>query len=81
MINRLKWKRHYDKLMLNAKHRGKPKEYVEAHHIVPTSVGGENIKTNKVWLTSREHLIAHKLWARMECDPLKQRKALTSSAP
>lgn len=33
----------------------------EAHHINPQSDGGENILTNLVWFTPKEHVIAHHL--------------------
>lgn len=42
--------------------RRKSKEqYFEIHHILPTSLGGTNDKSNLVLLTAREHFIAHLL--------------------
>lgn len=76
--NRLKYKRIYDRLMIKAKSRMKPDGYCERHHILPVSIGGTNSSENLVWLTAREHLIAHKLWARMEDDSRKRRKALNA---
>jgi hypothetical protein len=38
--------------------------YKENHHIIPSSLGGSDDKTNKVALTGREHYIAHLLLAR-----------------
>lgn len=35
--------------------------YTENHHIIPFSLGGENVGTNMVRLTAREHFIAHLL--------------------
>lgn len=35
--------------------------YVEEHHIIPRCIGGSNGKSNLVYLTGREHFIAHKL--------------------
>ncbi len=35
--------------------------YVESHHIVPKSLGGTNSKSNLVYLTAKEHFVAHKL--------------------
>ena len=32
---------------------------LEVHHILPTSLGGEDIVENKIALTPREHFIAH----------------------
>lgn len=34
---------------------------LECHHIIPTCVNGENIKSNKVLLTLREHYVCHLL--------------------
>jgi hypothetical protein len=74
-INPDKYAAIYRALMSTAQSRGKPAGYVEQHHIEPRSVGGPNTKDNLVWLTAREHLVAHKLWARMEQDPKRKRKA------
>ncbi len=35
--------------------------YVEKHHIIPKSLGGDNKKSNIVSLTAKEHYICHKL--------------------
>lgn len=35
--------------------------YYENHHIIPSCLGGSNLKENKVLLTAREHFICHKL--------------------
>jgi hypothetical protein len=39
--------------------------YVESHHITPKSLGGDNSKTNLVYLTAREHFVAHWLLTKM----------------
>ena len=39
--------------------------YGESHHIFPDSLGGPNDTENFVWLTSREHFIAHWLLKKM----------------
>ena len=39
--------------------------YKEVHHIIPRAVGGTNDRWNKVCLTVREHIIAHKLLQRV----------------
>jgi hypothetical protein len=39
--------------------------YVESHHIIPKSIGGNNLKTNLVYLTAREHFICHLLLTKM----------------
>jgi len=40
-------------------------EYVEKHHIVPRSLGGDDNETNLIRLTAREHFICHALLAEM----------------
>jgi hypothetical protein len=35
--------------------------YYESHHIIPISIGGEDINYNKVLLTGKEHFLAHLL--------------------
>jgi hypothetical protein len=39
--------------------------YIEKHHIVPRSLGGNNAKSNIVNLTAREHFICHLLLTKM----------------
>lgn len=39
--------------------------YIEDHHIIPKSLGGEDRISNKVWLTAAEHFICHKLLTEM----------------
>lgn len=39
--------------------------YVEKHHIVPRSLGGDDSKSNLVFLTAREHFICHLLLIKM----------------
>lgn len=39
--------------------------YIEDHHIIPKSLGGEDRRTNKVWLTAAEHFTCHKLLTEM----------------
>ena len=40
-------------------------EYYERHHIIPKSMGGDDIYPNLVLLTAREHFICHALLWRM----------------
>jgi hypothetical protein len=40
-------------------------EYSEKHHIIPRSLGGNNLESNLVKLTAREHFICHKLLTKM----------------
>ena len=39
--------------------------YLETHHIIPRSLGGDNSRSNLVDLTAREHYICHLLLVRM----------------
>ena len=39
--------------------------YVESHHIVPESIGGDDTLDNRVWLTAHEHLRCHLLLTEM----------------
>jgi hypothetical protein len=39
--------------------------YVERHHIIPKSLGGDNSAANLVYLTGREHFICHWLLSKM----------------
>lgn len=38
-----------------------PSVYYEKHHIIPKSFGGSNDVQNLVWLTAKEHFVAHHL--------------------
>jgi hypothetical protein len=40
----------------------------EKHHILPKSVGGKNTKDNLVYLSVREHFVAHRLLAKIYPD-------------
>lgn len=51
----------YDQLIIKAVNRPRLDGYVERHHILPTSLGGTNDDNNKVFLSAREHFIAHAL--------------------
>ena len=55
-----KYSRWYEALINKAKNRTID-GYVETHHIVPRSFGGDNSKSNLVKLTAREHYVAHAL--------------------
>lgn len=58
-----KYSRWYFALVEKAKTRALV-GYVENHHILPASMGGERRKHNMVKLTAREHFVAHCLLAR-----------------
>ena len=62
MFKDTKYTKHYMLLVEKAKNRILPKgQYKERHHIIPSSMGGNDDKSNKVWLTGREHALCH--WA------------------
>jgi hypothetical protein len=50
-----------------------PEGYCEKHHIIPKFMGGDNSKENLVYLTAREHYIAHKLLMKI-CEKHSSRK-------
>jgi hypothetical protein len=58
-----KYQKWYNSLIEKAQHRNWSKkstnEYIELHHIIPKSLGGTDDKLNLVFLTAREHCIAH----------------------
>lgn len=51
----------YEKLIKKAKNRKKENGIYEKHHIIPKCMGGKNNKENLVYLTPKEHYIAHLL--------------------
>lgn len=56
--------KHYHKLCSSRKALRRSREdntYYENHHIIPKSLGGNDLEDNKVLLTAREHYIAHLL--------------------
>lgn len=57
-----KYRNLYFKIINNAVNRRLDSNiYVERHHIIPRSLGGDNSKSNIVKLTAREHFICHLL--------------------
>jgi hypothetical protein len=55
---------NYEKIYQQLIDRALPRTlpgYKERHHIVPKCIGGDNSISNLVYLTAREHFIAHKL--------------------
>jgi hypothetical protein len=56
----MNYQKIYDNLITRAKVRElEPMRYYELHHIVPKCLGGTDDKGNLVYLTGREHFIAH----------------------
>lgn len=60
-----KYSRWYEALIIKAQNRT-IEGYVESHHIIPRSFGGNDSKSNLVKLTAREHYIAHALLWKMK---------------
>jgi len=60
MFIKNKYYNWYFNIISNAKSRSLT-GYVEKHHIIPKSLGGNNNITNLVSLTAREHFICHRL--------------------
>jgi hypothetical protein len=54
----------YYSIINNAKNRN-TESYIEKHHIIPRSMGGDNSSDNIVVLTAREHFICHLLLTKM----------------
>lgn len=61
-----KYTRWYYKIVNNAQIRESPQIH-ETHHIIPKSLGGNNMKDNLVDLTLREHFLVHRLLPKMTC--------------
>jgi 5-methylcytosine-specific restriction endonuclease McrA len=60
-----KYSKIYFNIMNVAKERVKPETYCEKHHILPKSLGGTLSKDNLVFLTAKEHYVAHHLLTKM----------------
>jgi hypothetical protein len=57
---RMNYKYHYEELIRKYGRCEKPEGvYTEGHHILPKSMGGSNESKNIVYLTAREHYLAH----------------------
>jgi len=48
-------------------------DYVEKHHVVPVSLGGDNAEENLVSLTARQHFICHWLLTKMVAGSAKKK--------
>lgn len=58
----MNYQKHYNQLIVQSQLRILDKNvYVERHHILPRSMGGDNSAANIAVLTAREHFIAHYL--------------------
>lgn len=65
--------------LLTRKQAKKIVGYVERHHIIPKSLGGEDDTANLVWLTANEHLKVHLLLPNMVEDKEHKRKMLAAA--
>jgi hypothetical protein len=68
----LEYQFHYDCLIKRGIGRASTKKeallllgYVEKHHIIPKCLGGTDRKDNLVYLSAREHYVAHQLLAKI----------------
>lgn len=65
MFNTTKYTKWYQSIIDNAVKRTVIEGYVEKHHIIPKSLGGDDSPDNLVLLTAKEHFIAHHLLTKM----------------
>ena len=70
----------YYRIINNAISRADICGYVEKHHIMPRSLGGDNNSTNIARLTAREHFICHMLLPRMTEGMWKYKMAYAAKA-
>ena len=73
-----KYTKWYNNIVNNAAAR-ETIGYVEKHHIIPTSLGGNNSRSNKVALLPREHYICHLLLTKMTIGQDKYKMAFALS--
>jgi len=67
-----KYETWYNSITVNAKTRA-TEGYVERHHIIPKSLGGNDTKENLVDLTAREHFICHWLLVKIHSGEAKSK--------
>ena len=65
MFNNSKYTNWYFSIIKNAKLKTNNVGYLERHHIIPKSFGGNDTKDNLVKLTAKEHFICHLLLTKM----------------
>jgi len=76
MFKSNKYSKWYYSIIANSQTRNLlPNTYVEKHHILPKSLGGNNKKENIAVLTAKEHLICHLLLVRMTNGDAKSKMA------
>lgn len=74
MFNESKYTKWYQSIIDIAVKRTVIEGYVEKHHIIPKSLGGDDSPDNLVFLTSKEHFIAHHLLTKMCVDDKDRNK-------
>lgn len=76
MFESNKYSKWYFSIIANAQARTlPPTTYIEKHHIVPKSLGGNNKKENIAALTAKEHLVCHLLLVKMTSGDAKSKMA------
>jgi hypothetical protein len=70
-----KYTRWYFNIITRAQSRSAVTQYIEKHHIIPKSLGGDNNPTNIVLLTAKEHFICHRLLIKMTTGKAKRSMA------
>jgi hypothetical protein len=74
-VLRNKYTSCYEQIVVRSQLRTLPVDvYVERHHIIPRSIGGNNSKSNLVVLTAREHFICHWLLIKMLSPGIERSK-------
>jgi hypothetical protein len=68
-----KWSAIYWRMVIRAASRERIGAYHELHHVIPKSLGGSDSQENLVYLTFREHFIAHRLLVRMTSGAIKKK--------
>lgn len=70
-----KYSRWYFSIINYATQQRKDRQqgYHESHHIIPKSLGGQDVECNLVTLTPREHFICHKLLVKMTRSNAKRK--------
>lgn len=72
----MNYQAHYNRLIETRKHREREEgKYHERHHIIPKSMGGLNTDDNLIYLTAREHFLAHWLLCRIHKNSRFARQA------
>lgn len=75
----MNYQKIYDSLIIKAQLRDWTRKntdtYLERHHIIPRSLGGDDDKDNLVFLTAREHFLAHWLLFKIKIGHEKSKMA------